>query len=165
MIAEVLSREEMEKRRLAAADELLSGLAQSKVASKYGVSRTTASRWARALTCQGVDGLRKRRATGRPSRLKPDQLAQLREIYQEGPLASGFDSDRWTTSKLAQVIEAKFAVHYDQDHVGRLLHKLGLRTRRRAVPAPVSTPATVYVPAVYVPNIDLMASEISSTVA
>ena len=157
----VLSREEMEKRRLAAADELLTGLTQSKVASKYGVSRTTASRWARALTNKGVEGLRKRRATGRPSRLQPDQLAQLREIYNEGAIVSGFESDRWTTSKLARVIELKFAVHYDQDHVGRLLHKLGLRTRRRPAPAPAPT----YVPSVYTPNMDRMVSEISSTVA
>src|SRR5581483_1702694 len=155
----VLSREEMETRRLAAANELLSGLTQSKVASKYGVSRTTASRWARALSNKGVDGLRKRRATGRPSRLRPDQLAQLRDIYNEGALASGFESDRWTTSKLAKVIESKFAVHYDQDHVGRLLHKLGLRTRRRQAPAPP------YVPSVYSPNMDRIASEISPTVA
>jgi transposase len=155
----VLSREEMEKRRLAAADELLGGLTQSKVASKYGVSRTTASRWARALTNKGVEGLRKRRATGRPSRLRPDQLAQLREIYNEGGIASGFESDRWTTSKLARVIELKFAVHYDQDHVGRLLHKLGLRTRRRPLPA------TTYLPSVYTPSMDRMAVEASSTVA
>ena len=140
----VLSREEMETRRLAAADELLGGLTQSKVATKYGVSRTTASRWARALKVKGVEGLHKRRATGRPSRLRQDQLAQLREIYNEGAIACGFESDRWTTSKLAVVIEQKFAVHYDQDHVGRLLHKLGLRTRRRPAPAPVQTPS--YVP-------------------
>jgi transposase len=153
----LLSREEMETRRLAAASELLGGLTQSKVASKYGVSRTTASRWARALNNNGVDGLRKRRATGRPSRLRPDQLAQLREIYNEGALSAGFESDRWTTFKLAQVIEQKFAVHYDQDHVGRLLHKLGLRTRRRPTPSPA------YVP--YSPSLDRMASEASPTVA
>jgi transposase len=155
----VLSREEMETRRLAAAIELQGGLTQSKVASKFGVSRTTASRWARALNHNGVDGLKKRRATGRPSRLRLDQLAELRAIYNEGALASGFESDRWTTCKLAQVIEQKFGVHYDQDHVGRLLHKLGLRTRRRPAPAPT------YVPSVYAPNMDRMASEISPTVA
>ena len=137
----ILSREEMESRRLAAATELLGGLSQSKVAQKYGVSRTTASRWARALNHQGVEGLRKRRATGRPSRMRPEQLGQLREIYGEGALASGFESDRWTTSKLAHVIEQKFNVRYDQDHVGRLLHKLGLRTRWRPAPA--------YVPPAY----------------
>src|ERR1051325_10950668 len=153
----VLSREEMETRRLAAAVELLGGLTQTKVASKYGVSRTTASRWARALNNNGVDGLRKRRATGRPSRLRPEQLAQLREIYNEGALACGFEGDRWTTSKLALIIEQRFGVHYDQDHVGRLLHKLGLRTRRR--------PAAAYGASVYSPNMDRMASEISPTVA
>jgi transposase len=152
----VLSREEMETRRLAAASELLGGLTQSKVASKYGVSRTTASRWARALTHNGVDGLRKRRATGRPSRLRPDQLSQLREIYNEGALSAGFESDRWTTSKLAQVIEQKFSVHYDQDHVGRLLHKLGLRTRRRPAPAPAYVP----VPVLYTPG---LVGELSQT--
>jgi transposase len=155
----LLSREEMETRRLAAASELLGGLTQSKVAQKYGVSRTTASRWARALNHNGVDGLRKRRATGRPSRLRPEQLAQLREIYSESALAAGFESDRWTTSKLALVIEQKFAVHYDQDHVGRLLHKLGLRTRRRHAPSPV------HVPSLYSPSMERRASEISPTVA
>jgi transposase len=155
----LLSREEMETRRLAAASELLGGLTQSKVASKFGVSRTTASRWARALTNQGVEGLRKRRATGRPSRLRPDQLDQLRDVYVEGALSSGFESDRWTTSKLAKVIEQRFGVRYDQDHVGRLLHKLGLRTRRRPIAAPG------YTPSMYSPNMDRMASEISPTVA
>ena len=155
----VLSREEMETRRLLAASELLGGLTQSKVASKFGVSRTTASRWARALGNNGVDGLRKRRATGRPSRLRPDQLAELRAIYNEGGLSAGFESDRWTTCKLAKVIEQKFGVHYDQDHVGRLLHKLGLRTRRRPAPAPS------YMPSLYSPNTEHSAAEMSPTVA
>jgi transposase len=150
----LLSREEMEKRRLAAASELLGGLTQSKVAAKYGVSRTTASRWARALTNKGVDGVRKRRATGRPSRLRPDQLAELREIYTEGALACGFESDRWTTSKLAMIIDKRFNVHYDQDHVGRLLHKLGLRVRRTA---------SMYAPSLYSANMDRAVSEASPT--
>jgi transposase len=155
----ILSREEMETRRMSAANELAAGVRQSLVALKFGVSRTTASRWARALSNNGVDGLRKRRATGRPSRLRPEQLAQLAAIYNEGALASGFGTDRWTTSKLALVIEQKFGVHYDQDHVGRLLHKLGLRTRRHHPVRPV------YAAASYSPNIDRMAAEISPTVA
>ncbi len=72
----------------------------------------------------------------------------------------GSRATRWDlASKLAKVIEQKFGVHYDQDHVGRLLHKLGLRTRRRPAPAPA------YVPSTYSPNVDRMASEISPTVA
>ncbi len=135
-----LTRDDMESRRLAAARELLNGLSQSQVARRYGVSRTTASRWHRSIVVKGMDGMRKRRATGRPSRLSADQMDAIRNMYREGAQAHGFSTDRWTTGKLAEAIERTFGIRYDQDHVGRLMHKLGLRERRFTY-----TPATVYV--------------------
>jgi putative transposase len=135
-----LTRDDMESRRLAAARELLNGLSQSQVARRYGVSRTTASRWHRSIVVKGLDGMKKRRATGRPSRLSSDQLDAIRIMYHEGAQAHGFSTDRWTTGKLAEAIERVFGIRYDQDHVGRLMHKLGLRERRFTY-----TPATVYV--------------------
>jgi putative transposase len=133
-----LSRDDMETRRLAAARELLNGLTQSQVARRYGVSRTTASRWHRSIVVKGVDGMRKRRATGRPSRLSSDQVDAIRVMYCEGAQAHGFSTDRWTTGKLAEAIERVFGIRYDQDHVGRLMHKLGLRERHFTyAPAPV----------------------------
>jgi putative transposase len=128
----------MEVRRLAAAKELLTGVTQSQVARRYGVSRTTASRWHRSIVHKGVDGLRLRRATGRPSRLTADQVDAVRQMYCEGASAHGFPTDRWTTGRLATVIERQFGVRYDQDHVGRLMHKFGLR-ERRFVYAPAAT--------------------------
>jgi len=125
-----LTREEMETRRLAAAKDLLNGASQSHVARRYGVSRTTASRWHRSIVIKGVESLNKRRATGRPSRLTADQGDTIRQMYFDGPQAHGFSTSRWTTSKLAVAIEQRFGIHYDQDHVGRLMHKLGLRKRR-----------------------------------
>src|SRR6476660_9123428 len=77
----ILNRDEMESRRLLAAQDLQTGLTQSQVARKFGVSRTTASRWNRALRGKGVESLRKRRAPGRPSSLTADQLAGATEIY------------------------------------------------------------------------------------
>jgi putative transposase len=132
-----LTREDMETRRLAAANELLTGVTQSLVARRYGVSRTTASRWNRSIVRKGVEGLRLRRATGRPSRLTADQVESIRRMYFGGAAAHGFVSDRWTTGRLAKAIERQFGVHYDQDHVGRLMHKFGLR-ERRFVYAPVA---------------------------
>ena len=125
-----LTREDMEIRRLAAARELLDGMTQSQVARRYGVSRTTASRWHRSIIRKGVEALRKRRATGRPSRLTADQVDTIRQMYFEGALAHGFPRDRWTTGKLAEAIERRFGIRYDRDHVGRLMHKFGLRERR-----------------------------------
>jgi putative transposase len=134
-----LTREDMETRRLAAATELLTGVTQSQVARRYGVSRTTASRWHRSIVHKGVEGLRLRRATGRPSRLTADQVDAIRQMYIGGAAAHGFTSDRWTTGRLATAIEQRFGIRYDQDHVGRLMHKFGLRERRF-----VYAPAAVY---------------------
>ena len=127
----VLTRDEMESRRLLAAQDLQTGLSQSQVARKFGVSRTTASRWNRALSGKGVEALRKRRAPGRPSRLTADQTRAIMEIYQQGPRAAGFETDRWTTARFADAIFVRFGVRYDPDHAGRIMHRLGLRERRR----------------------------------
>ena len=120
----------METRRLAAAHELLTGITQSQVARRYGVSRTTASRWQRSIVQKGMDGLRKRRATGRPSRLTADQVETIRQMYVDGAVAHGFSQDRWTTGRLTEAIHRRFGIRYDRDHVGRLMHKFGLRERR-----------------------------------
>jgi transposase len=63
--------------------------------------------------------------------LTADQLSIVTDIYRAGSRASGFDADRWTTMLFAQAIQARFGVRYDPDHVGRIMHRLGLRERRR----------------------------------
>src|SRR5262249_55473885 len=135
----ILTRDEMESRRLMAAQDLQTGVSQSKVARKYGVSRTTASRWNRALSGNGVESLRKRRAPGRPSRLSQAQLQGVAEMYRGGCRAAGFDTDRWTTALFADAIFALFGIRYDPDHAGRIMHRLGLRDKRekRVIVEPV----------------------------
>src|SRR5260370_10744282 len=88
-----LNRDEMERRRLEAVQDLLRGLTQSTVARKFGVSRTTASRWNRALQLKGAESLRKRRATGRPSRLSREQLLLTPDIFSPGPIVHRFPDD------------------------------------------------------------------------
>ena len=124
-----LNRDEMERRRLEAAEDLQNGITQARVARKFGVSRTTASRWHRTMEGQGIARLRKRKAPGRPSRLLSSQLVEVREMFAAGPRTFGFDTDRWTTGRLAQAIEQRFAIRYDPDHVGRLMLRLGLRPK------------------------------------
>jgi hypothetical protein len=60
-------------------------------------------------------------------------------MYFEGAIAHGFPTERWTTGRLAAAIEKQFGIRYDRDHVGRLMHKFGLRER-----------LFVYSPATYV---------------
>jgi transposase len=150
-----LNRDEMETRRLEAVQDLQRGLTQSNVARKFGVSRTTASRWNRALRQKGVDGLRKRRATGRPSRLDREQLQMIPDIFAQGAIIHGFPDSRWTTARLAAVIEARFGVHYDHDHVGRLMQKLGLREPKRRAQGPVHFVAAAYRQPTFPSGVDL----------
>ena len=157
----ILTRDEMESRRLTAAEDLQNGLTQSQVARKFGVSRTTASRWYRALNGRGVEGLRKRRAPGRPSRLNSEQLQIVAELYHAGPRAAGFTADTWTTARFADAIFARCSIRYDPDHVGRIMHRLGLRVRSRIR----QTSGPVIYDSRYSPNTLLSRSEISPTVA
>jgi transposase len=120
----LLSRDDMERRRMEAAEDLLHGLPHSHVVAKFGVSRTTASRWHRALTANGLESLRKVKAPGRPSRLTPEQKAQIAAMFGQGAVALGVADNRWTAARLARVIEDRFSVRYSLDHVGRLLAKL-----------------------------------------
>ena len=53
-------------------------------------------------------------------------------MFDAGPREWGFETDRWTTGRLAQAIQARFGVRYDPDHVGRIMHRLGLRAKMRA---------------------------------
>jgi transposase len=140
----ILTRDEMERRRLLAAQDLQNGLSQSQIARKFGVSRTSASRWRRALHVKGVESLRKRRATGRPSRLNLEQQLGVAELYRAGAAAAGFADERWTTARLAIAIQTRYGIRYDPDHVGRIMHQLGLRPRHRAVERTV--PEVIYAP-------------------
>ena len=121
-----LSRDEMEHRRMEAAQDFLHGLSHSHVVANFGVIRTTASRWHRALTAKGLESLRKGKATGRPSRLTPAQKAQIMDVFEQGASALGFPDNRWTPTLLARIIEERFGVRYSLDHVTRLLAKLVL---------------------------------------
>jgi transposase len=97
-----------------------------------------------------MESLRKRRAPGRPSRLSATQLSDIGEVYRAGSRAAGFDSDRWTTARFADAIFARFGVRYDPDHVGRIMHRLGLRerTRHHRVAASNAVPFPQYIPEV-----------------
>jgi transposase len=115
-----MTREQMEARRLRAAELLAGGMSQADVARVCGVSRTCTSRWGRQMR-EGVD-MRMSKATGRPPKLTAEQKEELKTLWS--------CRRKWTCLEFAAVIEAYFAVKYDPDHVSRLVRELGLRGKR-----------------------------------
>lgn len=113
-----MTREELESVRLKAARWFAAGKRQADVVHRFNVSRTTASRWYRNWK-SGVS-LRMRVATGRPGRIPVGSIAELltREEFSVG---------RHTTASIQIAIENNFGVRYDRDHVGRILHRIGMK--------------------------------------
>jgi transposase len=120
----------LEQRRMEAARLLRQGLNQSAVARALGVHRQSVSRWARELEESGVRGLRKAGRTGRPAKLSPAQLRDLERALRRGPEVFGYATGLWTAARVRDLIEHRTAVRYHEDHVWRILRKLGWTCQR-----------------------------------
>jgi putative transposase len=122
-----LTREQMEERRLEGGRLLKTGkLSQAEIARQLDVSRATVSEWAKTVKEAGIRGLRKRKAIGGVSKLTKEQKQKLKRLLDRGALASGFETDRWTLQRVAELIEREFQVVYHPNYLNRLLAKLGL---------------------------------------
>lgn len=98
------SRAWLEQRRLMAGAELRSGVRQADIFRKYGVSRTTASRW-----CRAAD-LHSRKSTGRPPRVAPEEMLAL---FRE--------REHWTYIEFGDAICERFGVELGYNVAGRYL--------------------------------------------
>jgi transposase len=81
--------------------------------------------WRDAVRRGGEGALKAKPAPGRPPKLCPSQLARLPGLLLRGALAWGYNTDLWTTGRVAKVIERRFKVRFHRAHVGRLLGDLG----------------------------------------
>ena len=123
-----MTRLELEARRMQAIPDLDSSMMQAKIARRFGVSRTTVSRWKRARA-QG-SSLQRLPTPGRPPRLTPAHIEFCTKLYQIGPRASGYNWERWTQVRFAKVIYDVSKIEFHPDHVGKLMHDWGLRPKR-----------------------------------
>jgi transposase len=100
------------------------------VARALGVHRQSVSRWARELGASGLRGLRKAARTGRPAKLSPTQLRELERALKRGPEACGYSGGLWTAIRVRNLIVERTGVRYHEDHVWRILRKLGWSCQR-----------------------------------
>jgi putative transposase len=125
-IPSYLTREQMEERRRQGGRLVKAGrLSQAEIARQLGVSRATVSTWAKRIQQGGLRQLRLRKATGRPTKLNREQQKALLRRMQQGALSAGFATDRWTLSRIQQLIAREFGVVYHPNYLNRLLKRLG----------------------------------------
>ena len=122
----------LEQRRLQAATLLTHGVHQSEVAGRVEVSPQSVSRWAQQLGEGGRRSLRQAGRAGRRSRLTQKQLERIEKALPRGPEALGYETNLWTSQRVAHLIEREFGIQYHPGHVWRILRRLGWSCQRPA---------------------------------
>ena len=115
---------ELERRRLRAIALLQEGCSLNEVARRIGCNASSAMRWRDAFRRGGERALQPKPIPGRPPRLTRRQKRRLVRYLLKGPMAHGYQTDIWTTLRIAELIQSQFGIRYHRDHVGRLLHSL-----------------------------------------
>ena len=111
-------------RRRRALALLKSGLSLNEVARRIQCVPSSVMRWRDAWQRRGSDALQVGSSPGRPLKLKSAQRRRLLKSLSKGPLAHGYNTNVWTTARIAELIRREFGVSYHRDHVGRLMHSL-----------------------------------------
>jgi transposase len=123
-------------RRRRALKLLDDGLSLNEVARRIGCQASSVMRWRDRRDQVGEKVYEVGASPGRPPKLSPAQKRQLVRLIAKGPLAHGYKTDVWTCDRVRRLIWREFRVRYHRDHVGRLLHQLGLspqKPERRAL--------------------------------
>lgn len=147
-----LTLQQKEHRRLHFAENLQQrGQTISQLAEYYGISASGIYYWKRRFKV-GLDGLRTSKPTGRPRRITPSQVEQLRGWLEQPATDHGFSDPTWTASRARDMIGLKFGVWYHPNHVAKLLRFLGFsyqRPDKRAIErneAKIATWTTIVIP-------------------
>lgn len=77
-----------------------------------------AYKWLRRFDKEGLEGLKNKPRSGRPSDIPQETLSKIRTELSENP--SG-----WKAKEIMDIIHRKTGVRYHEVHIYRLLHKWG----------------------------------------
>jgi len=127
--------QEMNAKRRRAIELFDGGLTGREVAQRVDIDQSTAWVWRKAWRERGLEGITSKKSPGRSPALDVEQRARLVTMIMEGAVAHGWATDLWSTQRIADLIERHFGVRHHRDHVGRILHQLGLswqKPKRRA---------------------------------
>lgn len=121
---------QLEQRRLQAITLFERGFAPVDIAQKFRVDRRSVRRWKSSYLKKGVNGIKAKPATGRPSRLKARDKVKLERELLRGAVHAGYSTDLWTCPRVTDLIRKKFRIRYHPRYVPRLLRRLGWSPQR-----------------------------------
>jgi transposase len=121
--------DELVSRRLCAAKLLANGMSPAKVANEVGVSRSTVYRWREQVQAGNTAALATTNVGGRPARLSPDHIEELRTLIQAGPVRAGSISRPWTLERIQRLVAKQWQIRLSVAQLSRVLKNNRISTK------------------------------------
>ena len=99
-----------QSRRLLSLAAVLDGMSRTEAARIGGMDRQTLRDWVHRFNERGPEGLKDNWSKGNPSRLSPDQQAELAQLVETGPDRALHGVVRWRRIDLKRLIAERFGV-------------------------------------------------------
>ena len=106
------------------------GRPRQDIAADLGIHRRTVTRWLSAYRDRGLDGLRPRKAKGRPATIPGHLAEEIRRWVIEGPAKQGLDRANWTHEELADHLLKTRGIRTSRSAMHRYCRKLEIRPYR-----------------------------------
>jgi transposase len=119
------SASELEARRRLAVARVNEGWKQKDVAAFLGVSTRAVGKWVAAYRAGGDDGLSGKPRTGPKPKLSKRQERGVLSWLARSPKAFGYETELWTTRRLAEVIERRYGVRFNSKYLAAWLSRRG----------------------------------------
>src|SRR5690348_7303235 len=117
-------RRRREQVRLEAVERFEQRTPSAVVAAELRVSERSVRRWRAAWEAGGTAGLASRGQAAR-CRLDEAELAELETVLSAGPLAAGWNDQRWTLARVRDLVARRFGVQYTIPGTWYLLRRSG----------------------------------------
>jgi transposase len=112
--------------RLYAVYQIAAGRNAEDLVALYHTSHKSICNWVSRYNAAGVEGLKDRPHSGRPSGLTMEQKSKLKEVILQSPQEQGYPSATWTWALVADFIEKTFSVKYKKAQIYNILHSVNL---------------------------------------
>jgi transposase len=98
------------------------GMVAAHVARDLHRCKAWASNWLKRYDEEGIEGLKDRAKSGRPSELSEEISYQIKKELQES-------NQGWTTKQVEEMIIKKSGIRYHYTHIYRILRKWGFKQK------------------------------------
>jgi transposase len=124
-----------ERVRIKAGKLFSKDMPQVEIARKFGVSPAAVSQWHTSWRKNKNKGLASKGHPGFASRLTEKKREAFRKAILAGPLAHGYETDLWTLSRLATVMQQETGVIFGHNHTWQIVRELGFTCQKPQVKA------------------------------